>query len=710
MMKSQFLFILRAVIYYVLIYLSLTSKILLADIIYLNKGEEYIGKLVQIKKDSIYFEMEGDKHARSLQKWSQDDVQRIEFEELHHAQWVKELKDPLLDSLFKFGVGASDYPDAAWVTLYEKVIYHINPDSSWTKTTRRIQKVLRPRGRWIASQSFSYLSKSEKLGLKFARVIEPSGKLNWLREAAKKDESMWARFPEYENEHRIRFALPDIPPGGISDVCVEQNFPKFSTQHPLLIEEYFRTWEPIEYKSVEILVPIETRYNVSLQIFKSPEIKIDSSVESGRKIYHFWSMKSKAIKEEPYLPPLKDIAPRLVVGIQDSWESIGEKYYKLIESESVGVIYELSLQNKIKELKSAHKIYNFVATEIKSVPITCLDQYSWIPTSPDVVFKNKSGSLPDRVFLLYAMLKEVGFDTYLIMTSPHNNGKRVQGIPTLAQFPCFIVEIKENGKSRWLCPTDDRTAYGELSPEYYGRLGFRLGHKSKFVYIPVFEPEEECESKKMHYKLSSDGTLEVRETTELSGNFAQEFRQNKALKCEELKKYFEGFVSKIHPNAKLMGFEVSNLADLSEPVKYGLNYKIPDYALKSGDKFLVFNLPGIDYTAAEVGKKERENPLDFKQKVMHTSQIEIEIPENYGVYYLPPEYKHQSELVSYEARFSKEIPNFFQKLFGKIPKLLFNDVYLRKFPKIECENYPDYKSCIETRAKLAKELVVLKKK
>ncbi|MCK4307352.1 DUF3857 domain-containing protein, partial [candidate division WOR-3 bacterium] len=664
MLKSRFLFVEscgmvlgRSVIYCALACLCLTNQSpLSADTIYLNKGEEYIGTLVRIKKDIIWFKIKG-----KVKKWRADEVQRIEFEELQRTQWVKELNDPLLDSLCKYGANKTNYPDAAWVTLYEKATYRINPDSSWTKTIRRIQKVLRPRGRWIANQKFSYLSKSENLELKFARVIEPDGKINWLREAAKKNESIWTSFPEYENQHQIRFALPEIPPEGISDVCIEQTFPKFSVEHPLLIEEYFRTWEPIEYKIVEISVPEE----INLAVFKSQKIKSDISIEQGRKTYHFWGRKSKAIKEEPLLPPPKDISDRIVIGIQDNWETVGERYYKLIESLLAGTHHNTPLQNKIKELKSAHKIYEFVGTEIKPIPVTRLDLYSWIPTSPDLAFKNKSGSLPDRAFLLYAMLKEAGFDVHLIMTSPHSDGRRVQEVPTLAQFPCFVVEIKENGKSKWLCPADDRTAYGELPPEYQGRIGFRLGHKSGIVYIPVFKPEKECVSKKMDVKLSSDGSLDVKEITELSGNFAREFRQKKALKPEELKKYFERLVSRIHPNAELVTFVLSNLADLSEPVRYELDYKIRDYALKSGDKFLVFNLPGITYTAAEVGKKERENPLDFGQKEMHTSQIEIEIPKGYKIYYLPSKYEHQSELVSYEAEFSKKIPNFFQRLSGK---------------------------------------------
>ncbi len=703
MLKSMFLSVFKkSVPFYVLVCLCLLNQNpVSADIIYLNNGEEYIGTLVRIKKDKAYFKIKG-----KTKKWKTDEIQRIEFEELQQVQQVKELNDPLLDSFCKYGAGKTEYPDAASITLYKKTTYHVNSDSSWTKTTRIIRKVLSPRGRGIANQSFFYLSKSENLNLKSARVINPDGTINWLREAAKKNESIWTKFPEYESQRQIRFALPEILPGGISDICLEQTFPKFSIEYPLLIDECFREQEPIEYKIVEVSVPA----GMELAIFKSEQIKSDKNSKSERTVYKFWDTKTKSIKKESWLPPTKDFSNRVVIGIQDNWEVIGKKYYDLIDSIFVGMSKTSPLQKKIKELKTANEIYEFVSTEIRAIPITSLEQYSWVPTSPDLIFKNKLGSLPDRVFLLYAMLRKAGFNVSLIMTSSHTYGKRIQEVPTLAQFPCFIIEIKENGKSKWLCPIDDKTAYGELPPEYQGRIGLRLKCKSVIVYIPVFEPEKECVKREVIAKLFSDGSLNVIETTELFGNFARNFRQRKALKLDAIKKYFEGLVSSIHPNAKLGTFVISDLENLSEPVMYKLDYKITDYALKSGDKFLVFNLPGINYTASEVGNKERENPLDFMTKEMHISRMEIEIPKDYKIYYLPPEYKHQSKIVSYDATFRKNSPNFFQKLFGKSSKLVFNDKYVRKLPKASSDEYSDYKACIETLAKLAKELIVLEKK
>ncbi len=685
--------------------LLLAPVLLCGDIIYLNKGEEYEGRLIKIEKNNIWFNIQG-----KIKKWTSDEVQRIEFEELHSAQKIEELGDSLIDSLLKYKV--DDYQDIQYLTLYEKVTYCINPDSSWKRTSRIIQKLLKPGGRWIASKEFYYLSKSEQLKITSAKVIHPDGKINWLREAATKDESIYSKFPVYENQHRIRMALPEIPIGGICDVCVEQTLPKISIEHPLLIEECFRDWEPIEFKTVEIICPTKMEFT----IFKSDEIHAQMLLQNGTKIYKLWKTKAQKIEKENWLPPLSDLSPRVVAGLKEQWEVMGDNYYKLMETR---LKYSDELINKLNKLQAgmsstptavgvAQKIYNFVATEIKPIPITKFDEYSWLPLPIDSVFKNKFGSLPDRTLLLYGMLKKAGINAQLILLSPNENGKRITEIATIGQLPSIIVKIEQGDSTYWLCPVDECTAFGELIPEYQGRIGLILKPTgSELIDIPLNEPNKERTEKRIWAKLFSNGELEVKQIVKLYGNFAIGFRKNKALKQEELRKQFEATVSKIHPSAELIEFKVSDLANLSDTVSYQLNYRIKNYALKSGDKFLTFNLPGILYTAEEVGKPERANPMDFGIKEAEINQIEIEIPKGYKIYYLPPLYEQESKIATYGANFTKKMPNFIQKMFKKPAYIIFSDKYSRKLNKADAEDYYDYKKCIETKAKLAKEWIVL---
>ena len=51
------------------------------------------------------------------------------------------------------------------------------------------------------------------------------------------------------------------------EVSYEYTYPKASIIHPLLIEEYFRSSEPIEYKEVEVICP----KNFNLEIYCDKE-------------------------------------------------------------------------------------------------------------------------------------------------------------------------------------------------------------------------------------------------------------------------------------------------------------------------------------------------------------------------------------------------------------------------------------------------------
>jgi hypothetical protein len=689
-MKKNFLpFVLAA---------TLCPILLHADIIYPNEGEEYSGRLSKIENDTVWFVIDG-----KTRKWAAEEVQRIEFEELHTAQSIRKLGDQLLDSLWRHGADTTDYPDAQWITLYERVSYCINPDSSWEKTTRSVQKLLRPGGRWIASKSFSYLSESEHLRILSAKVIHPDGKINWLRETATKDESMVTRFPFYENLRRIRFAMPEIPVGGLCDVSVEQTFPKTSIEFPMIIEECFRNWEPVEYKTVQIECP----QDMELSIMKSEAIQnsVRMIPETGTRLYEYWHVKSDKIEDENFLPPLPDLSPRVIVGIRTDWQTIGDTFCKVIENQ---LSHSEQLARKVNELRSPQKIYNFVATEIRPVPITRLNQYSWIPSCADSTLKNRSGSLPDRVFLLYAMMKRAGLEPNLVLTSSHSAGKRINEVPALAQLPSLIVEL--DGK--WLCPIDDCLAFGELPSQYQGRSGLMIGPsgRSQFVNVPVFEPKKELVDRIVSAGLNANGDLEARQTVMLYGNSARKLRKSKSLKPQELRKTFEAEVAEIHPAAQLVRLDISDLSDLSEPVSYELDYKIPGYALQSGDKFLTFKLPGIVYTAEQVGKRERSNPVDFEQTVKRVNQIRIQLPDNYEVYHLPGSYGHDSEIANYKATFAKTSPGFFHKLLGKHAAIVFEDSYSRTLTTAGPDAYYKYKDCLEIRARLAKELIVLKRK
>ncbi len=681
----------------VFIFLLLTSHFSLltscfSDIIYLNEGEEISGTLKEIKKEIVYFETDEKRYL----KWDIEQIERIELEETEES-WRE--KDFILDSLIKFAPDTLKYPDVPYVTLLEEVIYRIenpkseirNPKYRWTVTRRVIQKVLREKGKYIANRQFPYLTSDETLKIDFARAVGRNGEIIPLKERSIKDESIWARYPDYENLHRKKIALQGVERGGIIDIKTT----KESTL-PFLIDENFGDFEPIEKKVVKLIVPKE----MEISVHKGKGIKTDNLQPRTENRIYIWTMEnpdSIGIEKETDMPPLEDIVPRLVVGIKDSWENIGNKFYAMIED---SLNYSEDIREKLEQLISPRDIYNFVAKEIKFIDITP-GGYSYSPKRLDKISQNRQGSRLDKAFLLYGILKYKGFKPSIVLVRPRDNGRVTPSVPSLREV-CIVPLVMID--SIFLCPYYDTYSFGAIPSRFVTTLGLLIDEKdSRLIEIPLFSPERESKKSILKGNLLSDGSIEIKKSISLKGDIASQFRKNKDMKDKEFKNLMEEWVSKIHPNARLKKYKISDLSNLDKDVKVEIEYKIDDYCIKGGD-FLVFSIPEIDYSAASVGKKERKHDLYFGKRLLEETEIEIEIPKDYKVYYIPEsitchsERSEKSKLATYNASFKRHKN-----------KILFTDSFILKEREGKKADYKSYKECIEKRARITQERIVLKR-
>jgi len=663
------------------------------DGIYLVNGDEYEGTLKRIENDSVWFVI-----GEEVKKWKISEVSRIELKKEFEQGKIAQV-DKFVDSIMKYTVeeDSSKHPGSGWISLYEKVEYKLNPDSSWGKTIRSIRKVLRKRGRWITTRSFSYLPPLEKLEIKFARTIQPDGTIEYLKESAKQEEVIYPNFPLYMNLRRIKIALQEPEIGGICDIKVEVQYKK---ERVFYVEEVFRNWEPIIYKEVEVRVP----KGVELNIYVSKEVKVKFEEKGDEVVYKYFIYNSPKIKNEPFLPSIVNLSPRVVIGMKTSWEEISKNYFT-----SLNPFLQISpqLKQKAKQLRTLNKIYNYIAQKIRTLPIDLKD-YSYIPHHPDTIFKVKYGSFSDCVFLLYAMLKSVGFAPKLVLTSGNMTGERIETVPNIRQFDALLVMLED--KNLILCPVNENVSMGGVVSEYQGRMGLVVEEEGGTICeLPYQGPDKDYRKEKIKVKMNKKGEVEVTHRVELGGNFGVGVRTIRYLKEEELRKWFEMQVGNIHPGGKLLSFKTSDLENLDITPWWEVCYRIKDFSIKVGEKYLICELPGIRYSAENVGRKERNYPMDFGMKSKREVEVEIELPKEYKVYYLPENYLHTKGVTYYEAKYEKKEPHFIGKLLGKGEKILFKDKLVYTKAKGKKEEYKEYKKCMEERAVLSEKKIVLVK-
>jgi hypothetical protein len=672
-----------------------------ADMLYLNNGEEYIGDVVSITQDKVVFRTA---EKGKLLEFAKKEIERIEIStrrEGWDAKKLQDLKDPLLRRLLEKTPVASEYPQAGYVNLYEEVALTINPDGSARETTRLVRKVLRERGKKIATDLFYYIKDRERLRINFARTVLPGGNLQHLSDNAIEDASVNADEPKYENLRKLKFALKEVTEESVVDVKVTREIARTDPLHPLLLEEPFRYEEPILRKRLVITVPPGMAINFQNVRFREGQ-RLSIAWDPGGTRYIWEGGKAPEIVEEPDMPPEGDFVPKVVAAPASSWAAIGRactaeqngkrRYTPELEQRITALI-----KGKANQEEKLKAIYSYVAREIRRVPVPPED-YSYRPKELGEIYKNCMGNSLDKAFLFQGMLERAGIKAFLVWIRPRSEGSVCEEVPSLGQLTVPLVAVPAgSAEFRFFSPALDTVGFGNLPADYQQTRGLLIdGSRSRLVDVRC--PEPQLLANRYEMSLAVDGGMSVEKSAALHGDHAIALRELKDRKPEEMKRHFEEMVAEVHPNAVLSRYEVSDLKDLCQPVTARIRYRIPGYALRGGEDLLVFQVPEIDYSAYSVGRAQREHPLDWGKPRVTRHQAVIRLPAGYRIYYLPEGVSIDAAPIRYRARFKAAE--------GTIE---FRDEYRREAPVLPARRYADYKRCLETMAGLAKERIVLEK-
>lgn len=708
----------RQIILVIFIFVACLVSYVRADMLYLKNGNEYKGTLTRITEDSVSFKID---ETNQIREFSRSDILKLELSAQRagaEAAHLTALKDKLLSSRIANAPGAEDYLKSGYVTLYEKVTITINPDLSSTQTRRVIHKVLQERSvSEVANRMFSYRSQDESIIIDFARTIHPSGNVFHLADNATEDGSVHSTIPEYEGLRQIKFALPKVKVGAIVDYQITCQKKPISLLAPGLIEEHFRYREPLLQKIVTIIIPRDI--NLDIMFFRNEDIaaKLTEDKKQGIKKYTWTVTNAPRIVDEPNMPEYADIVPRLVVSIHNDWIDIGRAYLKVLEknltpSDELKAKVQALIKYQTIQSEQIKALYNYVAQSIRYINVSPPD-YSYAPKPLTQIFQNKFGNSLDKAYLLYGMLKLAGLKPYFLWIRPQSRGEFTKRVNSLGQLSVPLVVIPApwcpmvistrddtiDNQLKYLNPFFDTVSADVLLSDYQGVHGLLIGqNKTRLIKTPLYPPANEAKAKTFRIALAPDGSLLVARVLSLNGNHERELRQHKDLRPTKMKKLIQSWVNQIHPKATLIDYQLSDLKNMGEPVWLTLKYSIPDYALKAGEELLVFQLPEINYTAQLVGKEQRTFPLDWQTTRQETNQATIIIPAGYKINYLPKNYSAKSSWVSYQA-----------ELKSKGQKIFFNDRFSREVIFLLPDQYADFKKCLETRARFAKEWIVLEK-
>lgn len=663
-----------------------------ADTLYLRDGEQHPGTLNEMTEDMVRFET-----PEGVLEFPKSDVLKIQLQRARtydDVETVDQITDPELKACLENLPAREAFPAAGYVTLLHRQTIDLREEGVMKETVRHIALILQQRGEDVATANVWYFEGTDEPRVDFALTIAPDGRVLHLSDAALKSESLYSRLPEYQRLARLRFACKEPRPGSVIDMQYTVERKRGGPLEPVYNVAVFRGQEPIQRKEVIVLTPDGETKELASDLYKPSGVE-EEPAEQG----YLWKLTQTqpGMPSEPFMPPLPHIGPTLTLAEAVTWQELSDAY-----GQALADLPPLSdaLVARARELAAAGgaaAVRNFVARNIRTAPVPHW-HFRIVPHDPNETAQRGVANELDKNVLYWRMLEAAGLEARLALVRSRGAGPWPENTPSLHLFDRSAVYLPS--MKGFTSAESDVLMFGTLPAALQGARAIVFdGEQHKLVQTQQPKPSEEQDSTRFEARLSGDGSLALSVTYTAEGNAQANLRGLKDLDEQMLRNRLTQFAAFLHPSASLEDYEISDMADLTAQPTLTLHCRIPGYAVTAGEDLMMFTLPAVSYSAHQVGRPTREFGLFWDRVAMETTEGTIALPEGYEVYSLPAEMDFDSNVASYEASLS-----------AKDGTVMFQDAYRLNVAEAPASAYPDYKQCLETRAGLARQRIILRKK
>ncbi len=675
------------------------SAVQSTDVLYMRKGEEHVGRLVSIDAGKVVFVDED--HGPLT--FDAKDVQRVELGKSRpgdHWKTVKDIDDPVLLQALQAQVHAAA---SGYVTLYQETTARLAANGASTFTTRTIQKVLQERGKSAANKALYYLSLRANATIDFGRTITPDGKVFSVADSAIQDGSVYTQFPEYQDLNRKQCALREVKPGSVIDYQTTVTTRQTDVLRPFFVHELFAGSEPILKKVVRVIVPRDQA--CVYQMKRCGDVSVETrAMPDGTRHYKWTVENTPELTREDDMPVTEDMWPRLAFGPTARWDDLARVYaQKLAPLTKPGDRLRAQVEQLVAGQATAdgkaRAIHRFLVRNLRTIPVSFY-VHKLVPRDVNAVLETKYGNDLEKSLLAVAMFREAGLDAHLALARPQGRGELMVGVPSLGQMSACLVRVRAGDRTYYCEVVDDNRPIDVPAGGLQGVWCLIIDDaKPERVKTPLAPAEAEGVAHESEVAIGDRGVFDVRETTRYAGQASVGMRNLRMMKDAERKRYFQQMVADVHTNAELVSYKLSDLSDLEAPVVVKLHYRLMDYAVRAGDKLMIFRLPGLNYSAYGVGKPDRMHPLDWTTRDRSSHRYTVRLPKGWRVRYVPSPVQVAGAPFSYTSKFE-----------AKGDTVTFEDESRRDVIAAPASQYAAYKAGVEAMAKLAKEWVVLERK
>jgi len=497
---------------------------------------------------------------------------------------------------------------------------------------------------------------------------------------------------------------------GVKTICL--NFPgveigsiveyeyKIYTFKPLIKNQfydgfYFQSKEPFAVSRYELKTPKSMKLHI-----KEWGIKLKEEKKAGGYITYVWEKKNVyPVLEEPLMPSLYEIVPKVYITTFNSWEEIGKWYYNLSEKcwkpdeKIIKKVKELT-EGKNKEEKIS-SIYNFVCQKVRYVGVE-LGIHGFKPHNASDVFHLRYGDCKDKANLMKSMLEVAGIKSYLTII---NAGGRIEkDIPYPGQFNHAIIAIENNSNFLFLDPTSEVYRFPQIPPSDQNKYVLIVKKRPLLTKTPLFHPEKNFRRREIKAILDENGDLKAKVKIETAGIYDASMRNSfRYLKEIERKRALSSELNRILPGTTLLSFKIEGIENLEKNVSENYSFKTNSFATRIKNK-IIFTPAMIDKLndTSLVALEKRSFPLRFGYLLKKEEEITYILPKNFKVETLPS-----------SIEIDKDFAYFKYRIENRDGKIFYKRIFEIKKEEIKPNEYNEFRNFYRTISKIDRLPVIL---
>ncbi|MCP9762140.1 DUF3857 domain-containing protein [Lacihabitans soyangensis] len=296
-----------------------------------------------------------------------------------------------------------------------------------------------------------------------------------------------------------------------------------------------------------------------------------------------------------------------------------------------------SLTNGKSDLEKIKTVYYWVQDYVKYIAFED-GMGGFIPREASQVFSKRYGDCKDMASLITTMLKIANVkDVHLGWIGTRDIPFKYAENPSLSVDNHMIAVAKVDNQWVFLDATDDRIDYGLPTSHIQGKQCMikLTDTEYQIIDVPVVKSNINARKDKTEIKIEGNNLVGIGKTT-LDGLWKTEVKYYLSNYSEKEKQDYTEALFKVGNNKCKVGpVTINNLKDREKLIGFDYSFQVPDF-VKKIDNELYFN-PHIytHITADNLMQKSRKNDFVNDYAWKEESEVEIEVPENHELVYLP---------------------------------------------------------------------------